>query len=276
MKRLIALATATLIAMVVAETRDNSWYRNRLEEILIGWDEPDVLPNTDDPNAMPYASLRSLDALPRFSTFFEQTGWTTNQFIECLAAIATNNLEDARWSDADNRHASAMAFSFLSEINHPMVTNFFRAVNEQDIRGMQEFTYPGVVRYTNLEPEVISYVRSLCTTTNFYQDASFDVVHEMLDNLAGLPDSEKPGATNRVAKYIYYSAHYLRNSGGHDAELAKLIPGYSNSVQRLELCQHALTMTTNSFTLACVSNEISRLVAIPTNELNNIGWLSDE
>lgn len=279
MKKTFIAAQALVVALPLLGAEVGSgdeWFQQRLEDDLLHWVVPDWDPVGSNETEVVDPPLRSRDALREFDYFISSAGWTTNQFIGHLIAAATNNMTDAKWADEECRRTAAMALSKLAEINHPVVTNFFCSINTNDIHGLQEITVPAVFRYTKLEPTVMDYLRSLCVMSNRYECAADRVVYEMLDNLGSLPDEDKPSATNRVAKFIYFSAHNIMYPGGHDAEMVRLVPEYSNSVQRLSLMQHTMSATTNSYAHAVYAETAALLSAIPTNELNNISWLTEE
>ena len=220
---------------------------------------------------------REWDGLKYYRRFIERSGWTTNQFVEALMFIATNNLSDENWQIEEKRLACDSAFYRLERINLPQVTNFFYAVTTNDIRGRQCYTIPGIIRYTNLEPEIMSYLDSLCAMTNIYDNAADSIDSELYWCLCGLPDGiDKVAATNRVARHLYRAAWHTSKSYGQDWYLEQYFPGYSNSVQRLSLLQYARTFSTNEWTIAALDEDISRLLALPTNELNDVSWLTDE
>ena len=86
----------------------------------------------------------------------------------------------------------------------------------------------------------------------------------------------KPAATNRVARYMYFAIHHVTDSQGwQDRELATFIPAYSNSVQRLDLMRYVSTSATNSWERANASNVVERLSSMPSNQLNNVGWIAE-
>ena len=92
-----------------------------------------------------------------------------------------------------------------------------------------------------------------------------------------MPDNLKPAATNRVAKYIYYSIrHTTQDVADQDYELAGFMPSYSNSFQRISALQYVLSTTTNKWTRAAVQKELARLSAMPTNQLNDISWIAED
>lgn len=231
---------------------------------------PDGVPE-DVPN-------RHLNSLPEFKKFFSSSGWTTNQFIEGLICAITNNVKDENWVDEDRKLTAERAVWKLSEIDSPVVTNFFRRFNDiSDNSRLKIVTIPAMVWRTNLEPEVMAYMRSLCVRTNVYCNVEYAVVTDMFEALETMPDKLKSAATNRVAKYIYYSIrHTTQDVADQDYELAGFIPAYANSLQRLSALQYVVSTTTNKWTRAAVQQELARLSAIPTNQLNNISWIAED
>ena len=120
-------------------------------------------------------------------------------------------------------------------------------------------------------------MRSLCVRTNVYCNVEDSVVTDMFEALETMPDNLKPAATNRVAKYMYFAIRHVTDSQGwQDEELAKFIPAYSNSAQRLSLMRYVSTSATNTWERSNAAEVVQRLEAIPTNQLNNISWIAED
>ena len=58
---------------------------------------------TDAELNQPDVPLQSKNALAEFQGFISRHGWTTNQLVESLMFIMTNNMTEANWADADRR-----------------------------------------------------------------------------------------------------------------------------------------------------------------------------
>ncbi|MCR5752890.1 MAG: hypothetical protein K6G91_13120, partial [Kiritimatiellae bacterium] len=113
--------------------------------------------------------------------------------------------------------------------------------------------------------------------TNVYCNVGFDVVYDMFETLNTMSDELKSAATNRVASFIYFSVwNTTRDIAWQDRELAKFLPAYSNSVQRLSALRHVAATTENWRTRAIVQKEVDRLSSLPTNQLNNISWIAED
>ena len=233
---------------------------------------------TDKSGFPPYVPYRYRNSLPRFERFIARHGWTTNQFIEGLICAITNNVTEENWADEGKRRIAGIAAWKLSEIDHPAVTNFFRWFNDSDDTDrLKANTIPPMFWRTNLEPEVMAYMRSLCVRTNIYCKAEYLVIRDMFETLKTMSDELKPAATNRVAKYMYFAIHNETDTQGwHDRELARFIPAYSNSLQRLSLMRYVAESTTNSYQRTHAVRVVQRLSAIPTNQLNNISWIAED
>ena len=233
---------------------------------------------TDKSKLPPYVPHRYRNSLPQFEGFIARHSWTTNQFIEGLICAITNNVTDEKWADRDKQRIAGIAVWKLSEIDIPAVTNFFRQYNERDDTSkLKGITIPAMFHRTNLEPEVMAYLRSLCVRTNVYRNVGFDVVYDMFETLKTMSDELKPAATNRVASFIYFSVwNTTQDIAWQDKELAKFIPAYSNSVQRLSAMRRVAATTENWRTRAIVQKEVDRLSSLPTNQLNNISWIAED
>ena len=102
-------------------------------------------------------------------------------------------------------------------------------------------------------------------------------VFDMLETLQTMPSELQPAATNRLAKYMYYTIrHTTQDMAFQDRELAKFIPSYSNSVQRLEAMRYVESTATNVRQRVRARMEIDRLLALPTNQLNDVSWIAEE
>ena len=154
----------------------------------------------------PYVQHRYRNSLPQFERFIARHGWTTNQFIEGLICAITNNVMDEKWTDRGKQRIAGIATWKLGEIDNPAVTNFFRWFNDCDgTDRLKTDTIPPMFWRTNLEPEVMAYMRTLCVRTNVYSRAVPMVMRCMFDTLSTMPKELKPAATNSVAKYMYFS-----------------------------------------------------------------------
>ncbi len=272
MRSLYVVCLAFLLPFL-AGAYDDQWIQARLERILCHGCEPaDNFPNGDPPDV----PLRDRDALAEFNQFISGSGWTTNQFIEGLVLAFTNCTTVTNWTDKERLDIAGAAVWKLSEINHPAITNLFKRCNDDVNFPYKEATIPGMLPYTNLEPEVMSYMRTLCVQTNIYDDVATMVMTDMLETLSTMPDAMKPAATNRVAQYLYFSLHHTtKHLSYQDDTLAEFLPAYSNSIQRLETLRHIAATTTNSMTRANVQQRIDMLSSIPTNQLNDISWIAE-
>ena len=226
----------------------------------------------------PHVPYRYRNSLPRFKGFIARHGWTTNQFIEGLICAITNNVTDEKWSDMGKQRIAGIAAWKLSEIDHPAVTNFFRWFNDSDdTNKLKANTIPPMFWRTNLEPEVMAYMRSLCVRTNIYCKTEALVMHDMFETLETMQDELKQAATNRVAKYMYF---VIRNGtdtqGWQDRELTKFIPAYSNSLQRLSLMRYVSNTASNTWERENAAQVAKRLESIPTNQLNDISWIAED
>ena len=266
------MVLVTCCAVVIAD--DLPYGQERLERWLYDI-EPDDNPGDDEP---PYVPLRNRDALVEFRVFIERSGWTTNQFVNGLIHAVTNNLEAAALGDWARRRIAGRAIWKLSEIDNPAVTNFFRQFNATDEGPLfRAGSIPAMFYYTNLEPEVLEYMRSLCVRTNVYSRVETTVMRDMFETLSTMPDAMKPAATNRVAKYMYFAIrNTTRRMGWQDRELSNFIPAYSNSLQRLSLMRYVSTSATNAWERSNAAQVVQQLESIPTNQLNDISWISED
>jgi hypothetical protein len=268
---------ATTLILVSALTgvllADPSWWtQERFEKRLYGICPPDYFPDGDPPDV----PLRNRDALTEYRNFLVESGWTTNQFVDALILAFTNNITASNWTNEYKNDIACSAIWKLSEINLPVVTNFFRMCNDDDSVKCKNATIPAMFPYTNLEPEIMSYMRTLCVRTNIYDRAATIVMHDMFDTLETMPDELKPAATNRVAQYMYFAIHHVTDSQGwQDRELANFIPAYSNSVQRLALMSYVAATATNAWEQSNAAAVVQSLSALPTNQLNNISWIEE-
>ena len=275
MKILMRVVCAVVMVLALKAQGRPGWDQQKLESVLLhGLMVEDNFPS--DADEPPYVPLRERDALLEFSGFLSNSGWTTNQFIEGLIYAVTNNLSEANWLDKDRQTVAGMAMGVLSEINNPAVTNFFRQVNDTGIRRFWGRAIVGMIPYTNLEPEVLAYMRTLCVRTNIYDRAATSVMMDMYETLETMPDALKPAATNRVAQYMYFAIHHETDSQGwQDRELSQFLPAYSNSVQRLDLMRYVATTATNTWERANAERVVQELSSLPTNRLNDIRWITE-
>ena len=260
-----------LVAMQLAALTGQA----ELEDILCDGFEPrDYFPEGEPP----YVPYRCRDSLPEFQRFIGRNGWTTNQFIGGLICAITNNVTDANWANADKRDIAGTAAWKLGEIDDPAVTNFFRQFNDgDDTDRLKVETIPPVFWRTNLEPEVLAYMRTLCVRTNVYCKVESIVMLDMFKTLSTMPDELKPAATNRVAKYMYFAIRHVTDTQGwQDRELSNFVPAYSNSLQRLSAMRYVSASATNVWERSNAAQIVQRLESLPANQLNDISWIVEE
>ena len=98
---------------------------------------------------------------------------------------------------------------------------------------------------------------------------------EMFECYNTLPEAEKPAAKMRLAKYMYFVIHHTtRQMAWQDRELAKFIPAYSNSFQRLSAMQYVHSTGTNERQRVRANMEIERMSQLGTNQLNDVLWIT--
>ena len=233
-----------------------------------------VGPDDDIDDTVPEVPLRFRDTLKEFEYFFQKWNISTNQFIDALIEMSTNNFVRV-WNEEEKEHISGCALWKLSEIDYPAVTNFFRRVNEAEFSNIPWISTISMFAYTNLEPEVLEYIKTQCLKTNKYDNAIGTTMLYMMKTLDSMDSNLKLSATNRVANYIYFAIHHTSCLQTYqDEELASFLPIYSNSIQRLNAMRHVSYTATNAYDRITASNEVIRLLSIPSNQLNNVTWLT--
>ena len=92
---------------------------------------------------------------------------------------------------------------------------------------------------------------------------------------------DRPGyfnaaATNNFARYQYFVMHHVRSRNGLlDCQIRDFIPAYSNSIQRLNAMRYVANTATNRDQAVWATNQVNRLSALPTNQLNTVSWLEE-
>jgi hypothetical protein len=242
-----------------------------LERVLEGKIIQDNFVDEDMPPDIP---LRYRNSLREYEFFIRKHGCTTNEFVQALMIAATNGAYSLEWTERQKRKIASRAITALSRIDRADVTNFVRIVNADGRQNFRIVDFSTPFIRTNLEPEVLDYMRTQCVRTNLYQNLAFSVMIDMLDTLSTMPPELQPAATNRVAQYFYFS---LRNAVNdqlwQDKEIIKLIPSYSNSLQRLSMMRHVAETATNVFHKTYAQDAVKLLSSQPTNTLNNLSWL---
>ena len=243
-----------------------------VERILEGKIIQDDFVNEEEPVDVP---LRYRDSLREYGYFIREQGCTTNEFVQALMLAATNGAYSLEWTEDQKDTIAARALIALRTMDRPDATNFVRIVNADGRTHFRyvDFTAPFI--HTNLEPEVLDYMRTQCVRTNLYENLAFSVMLDMLETLSTMPPELQPAATNRVAQYFYFSlGHTPARQGVQDRTLIKLIPAYSNSLQRLSLMQYVAATATNTYERTYAQRAVQALTAAPTNTLNNIPWIA--
>ncbi len=243
-----------------------------VERVLEGMIIQDDFVNEEEP---PYIPLRYRDSLRRYDFFIRKHKCTTNEFVEALMLAATNGTYSLKWTEEQKRIIAGRALVLLSEMDRSDVTNFVRVVNADGKKNFRYVDFSTPFIHTNLEPEIMEYMRSQCVRTNLYEDLVGTVMDDMLETLSTMPPALQSVATNRVAQYLYFSlGHTTRLLIDQDEQIIKLVPDYSNSVQRLSMMRYVATTTTNTYTRIYAQKAVQLLSAAPTNTLNNIPWIA--
>lgn len=271
----ILLAGCTFLAVTAICSSGNESELAELGRILRYDFAPDDFfpPGQVEPDPVPF---RFLDGFQDWQSFMARHHWTTNQMIEGLVYCVTNSLAEGNFDVAGNQEIAGTALWKLNQIDHPAVTNFFRMINDNPLRGFAPAGVIGMFIHTNLEPEVLDYMRTLCVRTNIYAGVETCVMRDMFETLETMPDHLKPAATNRVARYMYYAIrHTTRQMTYQDRCLAGFISAYSNSLQRLDAMYYVESSTTNARQRVRARMEIERLTSLPEGNLNDIPWISE-
>jgi len=262
----------------VAALADVPYDQSRLESRILDLSFPDDdFVNFPEPDDVPQ---RQRDATKGFRDFLQDGGWTTNQLINGLVAAYTNNIDGSVAGSDRCRRIAGMSLDLLGEINNPVAHDNLLNVltNDTRIKGRVVGAIPGVFRYTNLDPEVMKSLRDVCVRTNIYEDAAAFVTFELMRCVEEMPLEYRASATTNVAKFIYFSIKHgtTRENIIQDSELAKFLPVYSNSCQRLEAMRHIVNTVTNERSRAFAQTRYGQLLSLPTNQLNNVSWLTEE
>ena len=265
----IVLLSCAWLAAGAGERWSRDSFESRLYEMRDGEDDLDNITEEELP-------LWRKDSLRRFDDFIRDGGWSTNQVIDVLISAVTNRLSRSAW-DSERDHAiAALAFNALSEINHPQAMSFVMQTCTNDVRDILNEGVTGVFRYSQYEPEIFDYLRKLCVMTNRYAGVVGGVALDLEECLKGVRPDKCQAATNRVAKYDYFVLwHATAHLGVVDSQLAEFIPAYSNSIQRLNAMRHVANTATNRDQAVWATNQVNRLSALPTNQLNNVSWLEE-
>ena len=263
------------VAFVQPTFAQSEWTQERLErKILIDAITPDDdFIHFPEPEDVPE---REKDAIKEYHDFIVSGGWTTNQLINAFIQAVTNNISDEKWSQEQNRIVAKTAIVKLSQINIAEAKSFIENVCTNNTRGMFGIAVNGMFRYTNFEPEVFDFMRRMCVLTNQYESCVIGVAVDLNWCLWEIPLPYKASATNNLARYHYFVIrHATQSLGAVDGELSRLIPAYSNSIQRLDAMRYVSNTATNRLAVSWANREVQRLSALPTNELNNVSWLEE-
>ena len=243
-----------------------------VERVLEGKIIEDNFVDVEEPPDIP---LRDRNSLVEYDFFIRKHGCTTNEFIKALMLAATNGSYSLEWTEDQKNTIAARALIALREMNRPDVTNFVRIVNADGKQNFRYVDFSAPFIHTNLEPEIMDYMRSQCVRTNIYEGLVSTVMLDMLETLSTMPPALQPAATNRVAQYLYFAiGHTTDDQSWQDEELIKLVPAYSNSLQRLSLMQYVSATATNTYERAYAQRAVQALSDAPTNTLNNIPWIA--
>ena len=272
MKIKMVMVWLSSLSLVVGagEMWSQASFEDRLYGMREGEDDLDNLTNEDVPQCRK-------DALSeRFGDFIHEGGWSTNRVIGALILSVTNCLGRSAWASERDHVIAAIAFNALSEINHPRSLAFVMQTCTNDVRDILNEGVTGVFRYSQYEPEVFDYLRKLCVMTNRYEGVVRNVALDLEDCLGGVLEGNRCAATNQLARYHYFVIrHATARVGLVDHLLSNLLPSYSNSIQRLNAMRYVANTATNRDQAVWATNQVNRLSALPTNQLNNVSWLEE-
>lgn len=242
-----------------------------LERVLEGKIIQDNFMDEDIPPDIP---LRYRNSLREYEFFIRKHGCTTNEFVQALMIAATNGAYSLEWTEDQKNTIAARALTALSEMNRPDVTNFVRIVNADGRKHFRYMDFSTPFIYTNLEPEVLDYMRTQCVRTNLYQKLASYVMDDMIETLSTMPPGLQPAATNRVAQYFYFSIGNASWGNAVQNEIfMEFMPSYSNSLQRLSMMRHVAATATNKNDRVYAQDVVKLLSSQPTNTLHNLSWL---
>ena len=265
----IVLMSCGWLAVGAGEQWSRDSFESRLYDMRDGEDDLDNITEEELP-------MWRKDSLLKFDDFVREGGWTTNQVINVLISAVTNRLGGSTWDSERDHVIAAIAFNALSEINHPQAMSFVKQTCTNNVRDILNEGVAGVFRYSQYEPEVFDYMRKLCVMTNRYAGVVGMVALDLEECLGGVPIDKRQVATNRVAKFDYFVLrHATTDLGIVDNQLAEFLPAYSNSIQRLSAMRYVSGTTTNVGIRIWATNQVNRLSALPTNQLNNVSWLEE-
>lgn len=271
MKKTIILMFLT---MALPAFSSGTWNEERLESLLRTSGR--FVESDDDENGLDDIPNWERNALPLFQDVIEESGWSTNQLIQSLINVASNGMLEANWQIPEKRKAASIAFAQLADINHPLVTNYFHSIVGYDLHGLESIVYPALFKYTCLESDVFPILYSTCIFTNGFNKAAPEVAMGLLDGLEHVPSISRIQAEERVAKFLYFSMRQIDSSQTwQDEQLARLIPDYSNSVERLEQMRYLKNHASRPYEREKASLQFDRLTALPSNTLNSVQWITD-
>ena len=272
------MKTIVMVALVVianCSIAAEPWSQEQLEHWI--WTEG-VSPQDDFVNlpAPEYVPQWRRDAIAEYRDFIVKGGWTTNQLIDALILATTNHLQSPSWPARRDYVIASYAFRALSEINHPRSLSFVANICTNGVRDILGEGVAGMFRYSRFEPEVFDYMRKVCVMTNIYERWTADIAMDMETCLRDRPGYFTNAATNEFARYQYFALNRVRTENVMlDCQLEEFIPAYSNSIQRLNAMRYVANTATNRDQAVWATNQVNRLSALPTNQLNNVSWLEE-
>lgn len=270
MKKMILMVAFCTMSLIAAQQWDQDCLERWLYSSRGGVDD---FVNNPEPA---YVPLRDRDSIAEFRDFVAIGGWTTNQLVDALICAVTNNMVAERWNVERQRTIAWIAFSKLAEANHSTAQRFVTETCTNDVRCMLLDGLPAVFRRTNLEEDVLDYMRRVCIMTNRYDGIADSVSLELLETLRTMPGEGRQNATNRLSRYLYFVInHVTQGIGFQERRLISILPSYSNSVQRMSAMRYVAATATNTHERIRAIGEARRLSSLPTNEMNNVSWLEE-
>ena len=271
-KTILIIAVTLLAGRCLAES---AWTQQRLEDYLFfqGSRMDDGIFDAENVEDVPEWKR---DAIAEYKDFIVKGGWTTNQLIDAFILATTNHLQSSSWPAERDYLIASLSFRALSEINHPRSLSFVTSICTNGVKDILGAGVAGVFRYSRFEPEVFDYMRKVCVMTNIYERWVADIAIDMEVCFRDRPGYFNAAATNNFARYQYFVMHHVRSRNGLlDCQIRDFIPAYSNSIQRLNAMRYVANTATNRDQAVWATNQVNRLSALPTNQLNNVSWLEE-
>ena len=221
---------------------------------------------------------RHWNAFSKYEWCLQNGSCTTNQLIDALYEMATNIIHSGVQDGSEDYYIALNALNDISMMDCPYARDVIKICLTNEASDLKWWGAGALYRYSQLEQEVFDYFRIVYSSLGgVAYEQSIDPLFGLEDSLETMGDEGRVAATNRLARFEYFMVtNATCKNILIDRHLCALKPDYAQSRQRLAAMSVVASATTNAGGRVQAQAIVDTLSLVPTNELNDVSWLTDE